>query len=864
MRLTRIACTIGAMLAATPLLAATFPGMGSANPPVVLVGHEVTFSFPVAYPVTSPKVNKDACGIKVVFGDGVTKYDSVQQSMYPMAYTVKHSYNKASADQPFGGVYITTLTPEAHSGLQACSGNGNTAKVTVNAAIAVSPALLQAAQPPKVVSSAAAVVAALAPPEPVAVLTMVAFGPNWFDATNNLFLIDTYGKKGAQCGVQLELTHVDSGVSKHVLLDHVAYPTTTSYNVNWPNAPAGNYRATAKPLPPGSGLVSPTGGALPSCDIQGGSSIAMAVLKADQIIKKAAVVTIPGGAAAAGALGPAVTAGGLIDTTPTTGVDLVADMARSVYPAGVAQTFKLTSNTGGKSCHFSVVVSGPNGPIFNKVYDTPLPWTSPDYALGNNQPGQQYTIAVKALAPTKPGPSACKGAANLSYQVVYEIGALTNVTLVQKSVATGQTVDWTINGKSFGVCEYTVNMGTRGAAPDLSYKTNKQLPNHITKSYDNAGQFYVNADETLHEGNPVGCAGHVKSDFVTVLARPVCPAPQYAYKSPDDNDYGCVFPTSVQSSITETFSCPAGYSVQKSVLQEVQYGCHRDTSPLKQITTAMLSGGASAVVAAAGGGVNPGGKPSGPQLDTPTITKVQLVAASGGAPRPNSNIFYAGEDLQVDISGNVTNNGGWNIFKCGYEVQLENIDTNKTSTFYFTNFTIHSLGGSHPPGDYRVKAVPKSTEQALPCAGSATTGTFKLHRRAAWLTDLKLKGYGYHFNMADAMGLPQFCEACSSIFSPAHNSAFLITTPVFGDGGPACAYSITQNGGTAAEVYNNGKAIPPGQEEYPPFMSKWGDAKNTVTVTVKGLEGLPVPACNGSITKTITFTDNPDAAAVYK
>ncbi len=856
MRLIRFACRAAALLATAPLWAATFPGMGMASPPVALAGQEVTFSFPVAY----AKKEIGACGIKVVFGDGSTKYDAVQQSTYPMVYSTKHVYQKPSADQPYGGVYIATLTPEAQAGLPACSGNGNTAKVTVNAAIAIAPAVAQALAP-KLVSSAAAV-AAVGIPTPVAVLTMVSFPQNWYDATNSSFQIDTNGKKGAQCGVQLELTHVDSGASKQVLLDHVAYPTTTSYTINWPNAPAGNYRATAKPLPANAGLPGPAGGVLPSCDIQGGTSTAQAVLKSDQIIKKAAaVLTLPGASAPAGALGPAGQVAGLIDTTPTTGVDLVADMSRSVYPAGVAQTFKLTSNTGGKNCHFSVTLGGSNGPIFSKTFDAPLPWTSPDYAMPNNSPGQQYTISVKALAPTKPGPSACKGVANLSYSVVYEIGSITSVSLGQKSVATGQTVDWTIHGKSFGVCEYTVSAGTRGSPPDLIYQTNKQLPNHISKSYDSAGQFYVNADETLHEGNPVGCAGHVKSDFVTVLARPKCPAPQYAYKSPDDADYGCVFPTSVQSSITEDFSCPAGYSVQKSVLQEVQYGCHRDSAPKTLITTAVLNGGVSAAIAGTTGG---GGNSGSPKLDTPTITKVQLVAATGGAPRPNNNIFYAGEDLQVDISGNVTNNGGWNIFKCGYEVQLENIDTSKTDTFFFTNFTTHSLGGNHPPGDYRVKAVPKATLEALPCAGSATTGTFKLHRRAAWLTDLKLKGYGFHFNMADAMGLPQFCQACYSIFSPAHNKAFLITTPVFADGGPACAYTITQNGNVTAEIFANGKVIPPGQEEQPPFMTAWDDSKNTVTVTVKGQEGLSVPACNGSFTKTITFTDNPNLPAVYK
>lgn len=847
MRLSRIVCTLGALLAAGPILAATFTTQGMASPAVALVGQEVTFAFPVAY----FKNEKTPCGIKVQFGDTSPPQwlpDNVQQSQYPNVYSFKHVYNRASTDQPYGGIYIATVVPEAHGATAACSGNGNTAKVTVNAPVVLSPGLKQALAP-QVVSSAA-VIAAVTIPVPVATVTGVSFPANWLDAANGTIQVDTNGNKGAACGVLLELAQIEGGLTKQVPLDHVNYPTTTSYKFSWPNAPAGTYKVAVKPLPASSTLTGPGGGPLPTCAIAGSVGVASVVL---QVIKKDAALTV---GAAPPIAGPAMNPALLIDTTPTTGVALQGEMARAVFPAGVAQTFKLTSSTGGKNCHFSVEMSNGNGVTFSHVYDAPLPWTSPDFAQGNNAPGQQYAITVKAVAPTKPGPSACQGVANLNYRVVYEIGSITSVTLAPKSVATGQKVDWAVNGKSFGYCDYMVSTGTRGAPADNSYHA-QQLPNHFSMSYDKPGQYFVNADETIQGGNPVGCAGHAKSDFVTVLPRPTCPAPQYAYKSPDDSDYGCVFPASVQPTITETFSCPVGYSAQKSILQDVQYGCHRDSAPKTLITTAIL--GASAISVASGSGATSGS----PKLDTPTITKVQLVAASGGLPRPNSNVFYSGEDLQVDISGNVTNNGGWNIFKCGYEVQLENISTNHTDSYFFTNFTIHSLGANHPPGEYRVKAVPKTTLEALACAGSASTGTFHLDRRAAWLTDLKLKGFGYHFNMADDMAMPQFCENCTSIFSPAHNSAFLMTTPVFADGGPACAYSITQNGNVTPEVYANGKVIPTGQEQQPPFMTKWGNS-NTVTVTVKGLEGLSVPACNGSVTKTISFTDNPNLPPVYK
>nr|WP_295768587.1 hypothetical protein [Rhodoferax sp.] len=152
MRLSRIACTLGAMLVAIPALAGSFLVKGTATPAIALVGQQVTFSFPVAY----LNHEKFACGLQVDFGDGsAPRIDTVQQSMYPATYSVQHVYAKSSAGQPYGGIFFATLTPNSHPGLVGCLGNGTVATVTVNAPVNLTSDIVKGTTPP-VVSSAAA------------------------------------------------------------------------------------------------------------------------------------------------------------------------------------------------------------------------------------------------------------------------------------------------------------------------------------------------------------------------------------------------------------------------------------------------------------------------------------------------------------------------------------------------------------------------------------------------------------------------------------------------------------------------------------------------------------------------------------
>jgi hypothetical protein len=255
----------------------------------------------------------------------------------------------------------------------------------------------------------------------------------------------------------------------------------------------------------------------------------------------------------------------------------------------------------------------------------------------------------------------------------------------------------------------------------------------------------------------------------------------------------------------------------------------------------------------------------------PTITKLQAVAAPpGGAYRPNSNILYAGDVFQFDVSGNMQNTTGPN--RCGYTVQVKNKAGQITNTSSFTEFNIWDAGVIKSPGEYTVHAIPYNTPGGSPaaCLGSAEIGV-TFYAKAAWVTGIKLVGFGYHFNGGDAAGMPQFCPNCDSIFSPPHNRAFLqiVPTIVGATPGGTCAYGIEAgaDGGGYGLFFNGQPAVPSDQSGFnsptdaPPYWNKYDSDSNTIAVTILGVTNfVPYPPCNvlgGKITKTITFTNNP-------
>jgi hypothetical protein len=258
----------------------------------------------------------------------------------------------------------------------------------------------------------------------------------------------------------------------------------------------------------------------------------------------------------------------------------------------------------------------------------------------------------------------------------------------------------------------------------------------------------------------------------------------------------------------------------------------------------------------------------------PMITSVEPVPAlPGNAPRPEVTIHYAGEDFRVRVAGSVPDQGNVSPNKCGYKVELQNIETSKLSNeTQFDSFGVKDLGSPPGPGDYRVLVTPKQFTGTTfsACVGKAELGDVKFFPKAAWVTGLKLVGLAYHFRMADAMGMPQFCDACGSVFSPAHDRAFLGIQPnvvgVTPGAQATCAYEITQSGdgapGTIQGSHKNGQAL--SSLAFPtslnaPWWNMYNNDTNTITVTISPGKNSLWPSCNilgGRITKTIRWTKN--------
>jgi hypothetical protein len=463
-----------------------------------------------------------------------------------------------------------------------------------------------------------------------------------------------------------------------------------------------------------------------------------------------------------------------------------------------------------------------------------------------------------------------------------QIGTLQKITLSPPVVTTNMQTTLTVNGVMYGACTYASALSHNGA--QIAHATPTTLPYSYAMSFPDAGTYVSTADEIDVNGKPEGCTGHLSTTF-TVVARPVCPTANEYYQSTDDSEFGCLIP-GVWFSPPQAYTCPTGYNTFDTAGQTTQWGCRQSGKlALTPGQVTVLSGAQLNVGAMSGGGATP--KPTAPpQTATPTIVKIQAVAASGGLARPNSNIFYAGEHFSVDVSGNIPNSGGYDPQLCAYRVVVQSIasDTVATSAI-FTQFNTWDVGVVPAPGDYRVVASPYQTPgnggSTAPCAGAASINSITFYPRVAWITAMKLVGFAYHFNMADAMGMPQFCENCGSIFSPAHDREFLGIAPTIigssvGVPNNTCAYNITQTGngaaGTMEAIYQNGQGNP-NDGHFPTSLNPpwWNEFNNggstTVTASITpGNDGL-YPSCNilgGKITKTITFTSNTNLPAVVK
>lgn len=542
--------------------------------------------------------------------------------------------------------------------------------------------------------------------------------------------------------------------------------------------------------------------------------------------------------------------------TAPNAVSLGFTLDASVFPFGVRQGFTVTGSTAGAMCHFMVEVTSDHV-VYNEKFAAPLPWKSPDLKLPPLADTKMYSVKVTPLSPSQgnyTGLNFCKdgGWGAQSFQVISQMGALMGIDLSVAVVAVNQKVDFTVVGKIYGDCQFNLSVGRKGR-PLPAPLNRSGLPFKYDTSFAEAGQYYAYAEQILREGKPLGCTGQVASSTLTVIDRPACPSPQYAYSSGDDSEYGCRYPSTVQYAAPQALACPTFYTSFHTGGSEVAYGCRRDGVNI----SAMAQPGGN-VSSASGFTTNaPGDAPAKPALQ-----KIQMVAVNGGSiPRPNNSIVYTGEALRLDISGNLPNNAGYGN-QCGYTVALENTATHVTKDYNFDTFDIHAFGAAPIAGAYSVKATPHPHGNVPGCQGEASA-SITIHPAAAWLTGLKLTAFGAHFGIGSDGMYPEFCENCDSIFSPAHNSALMDTAPTI-TAGPSCAYEIVQNGKVTPEVYTSGGAVPPA---YPatrvgPWRGKWGN-NDTITVTVRGFAGLfPLPACNGSITKSVKLSDDPNKAPV--
>jgi hypothetical protein len=375
------------------------------------------------------------------------------------------------------------------------------------------------------------------------------------------------------------------------------------------------------------------------------------------------------------------------------------------------------------------------------------------------------------------------------------------------------------------------------------------------------------------------------TDF-TVVPRPVCPQANQYYQSSDDSEFGCLV-NGVWLSPPAAYTCPTGYNSFDTAGQTTQWGCRVPGKlALTPSQIAQLSGAALNVLPSSGATPKPTAPPA---TSNPVIKSITWTPPKDSLWRPNSGIVFTGEHLNFTIVGNIPNNGGYDPNSCAYTVQLINSQNNQVlQNASYTQFNTWDFGAVNAAAVYKVNVVPDpNAGWAAPCGGSATLSSeIVVVPQRAWVTGLQLSGFGHHFaggTSGDAWS-GQWCQNCNSIFSPAHDTAFLEMVPTLQGTTPggSCAYNVTFNGhsfdgnnsmnlGQALEVvYQNGQpGLPASQPNlysgYNPFWSQWSDNSNTAEVTISPGNDLVIPPCyviGGKITKSVTFTNNPSLPPV--
>jgi hypothetical protein len=279
-----------------------------------------------------------------------------------------------------------------------------------------------------------------------------------------------------------------------------------------------------------------------------------------------------------------------------------------------------------------------------------------------------------------------------------------------------------------------------------------------------------------------------------------------------------------------------------------------------------------------------------PTTAPPSIVKVEPEWPNGSAYRPENYIAYTGEHIDLAITGSQDNAATDAANRCMYQVTVKDLDAPSRGTIYsstFAHFAPLDLGALAPAGLYQIDVAPPTVNDGfyLPeCGGHASTNV-RVLPPIGWITGMDLVGFAFHFNAGDDMAMPQFCDACTSIFSPAHNRSFLGVHP-HTDGltqtpnsQGTCVYNITAARGSDVRggeaQYINGQPGTPkkfiaftgaiGNPESP-YWYMYNDDSDTVTVTITEGHDQLFPSCfivGGKISKTIHFTQNLNLPPVH-
>jgi hypothetical protein len=214
------------------------------------------------------------------------------------------------------------------------------------------------------------------------------------------------------------------------------------------------------------------------------------------------------------------------------------------------------------------------------------------------------------------------------------------------------------------------------------------------------------------------------------------------------------------------------------------------------------------------------------------------------------------EAIEFAVVGNVNNSNepaqqcGWTLFLVNSNGQGKPILTG--SKFSASQTIPAGKLAAFEPGAYTLHVKSSSLDDGLAsqsCSSQADK-KFTLLYSPGTITDVKLKSFGTHVNMAQG-----------SVFSPAHDDGILEITPVIT--GRQCNYRVTRTvGGTS--VYTPAVHVPGTSDEQ--AQVRYSADKTFVTVTVHaiGNDNIADMGCKGSATKTIVVRDDPTLAPETK